>query len=67
MAWQHHGWPNERSPAGRGQRYAAWINELTTDDPIENMRSRAHQCRRLADVMHDQKMRWQLLEWANEL
>ena len=34
-------------------------------DPVENMRSRANQCRRLAAATHDEHMRWQLIEWAN--
>ena len=66
MAWQQRGSLNQLTPAQRGERYASWINDLVTDDPLENMRSRAEQCRRLADRMHDPKMKWQLLEWANE-
>jgi hypothetical protein len=34
---------------------------------IQNMRDRAVQCRRLATDTHDEKMRWQLLDWANEI
>ena len=38
-----------------------------TVDPLENMRERAAQCRRLADVTHDEKMKWQLIEWVHEI
>lgn len=38
-----------------------------TDDPLMNMRGRAEQCRRLAGITHDEKMKWQLLEWANQI
>lgn len=40
---------------------------MSSDNPLQNMQSRAEQCRRLAENMHDQKMRSQLLEWANEI
>ena len=36
-------------------------------DPLENMKNRASQCRRLAEVSHDERMRWQLLDWANDI
>lgn len=36
-------------------------------DPIARMRNRADQCRRLADETHDERMRWQLIDWANEI
>ena len=36
-------------------------------DPLQNMKARAEQCRRLAGVTHDEKMRWQLLDWANQI
>ena len=38
-----------------------------SDDPVQNMWERASQCRRLASTTHDEKMHWQLLEWANEI
>lgn len=37
------------------------------DNPIENMRARAEQCRRLSDHMHDRKMAEQLRTWAREI
>jgi len=58
---------NQLTPAQQRERYDAWIGDLIGDGPLEYMHSRAEQCRRLADRMHDQKMKWQLLEWANEL
>ena len=67
MAWQQRGSLNQLTPIQRQERYTSWINELVLDGPLDNMRSLAEQCRRLADGMHDQKMRWQLFEWANEL
>lgn len=36
-------------------------------DPLANMQQRAEQCRRLAAESHDEKMRWQLLDWANQI
>lgn len=36
-------------------------------DPLDNMKRRAEQCRRMAQITHDEKMRWQLLDWANEI
>ena len=38
-----------------------------SDDPLENMRDRAAQCRRLAAITHDEKMSYQLLDWAAEI
>ena len=40
---------------------------MAGNDPLENMRQRAAQCRRLAQSTHDEKMRWQLIEWANAI
>jgi len=37
------------------------------DDPLGNMRKRSAQCRRLASETHDERMRWQLIEWANAI
>ena len=37
------------------------------NDPLDNMQARADQCRRLAGITHDEKMKWQLLNWANEI
>lgn len=37
------------------------------EDPLENMRQRSEQCRRLSRITHDEKMKWQLLEWAHEI
>lgn len=34
---------------------------------IRNMRARSEQCRRLAGLTHDEKMKWQVLEWANDI
>jgi hypothetical protein len=36
-------------------------------EALANMTRRAEQCRRLADITHDEKMHWQLTEWANEI
>jgi len=40
---------------------------MAGSDPLENMRERSAQCRRLADFTHDEKMKWQLIEWANQI
>jgi len=40
---------------------------MVGNDPLENMRARSAQCRRLAAITHDEKMKWQLIEWANEI
>jgi hypothetical protein len=59
--------------ASSGTAAAAHRCYLTTreadgvEDPIDNMRTRAEQCRRLADITHDERMRWQLIDWANEI
>lgn len=37
------------------------------DDPLKNMRARAEQWRRLADLTHDRRMADQLREWAEEI
>ena len=37
------------------------------DDPLENMRERASQCRRLSSLTHDQAMAQQLRAWAEEI
>ena len=37
------------------------------DDPLENMQERADTCRRLAGMTHDDQMKWQLIDWANEI
>lgn len=37
------------------------------ENPIENMRARADQCRRLSDHMHDRQMAEQLRTWAAEI
>lgn len=37
------------------------------EDPIENMRARAEQCRRLSDHIHDRQMQEQLRTWAAEI
>lgn len=37
------------------------------DDPLENMRERASQCRRLSSLTHDQAMAQQLRVWAEEI
>lgn len=37
------------------------------EDPIENMRARAEQCRRLSDHIHDREMAAQLRTWAAEI
>lgn len=37
------------------------------EDPLENMRSRAAQCRRLADLTHDRAMADQLRQWATDI
>ena len=37
------------------------------NDPVERMRERAVQCRKLAAMTHDERMVWQLREWANEI
>ncbi|MFL6731896.1 MAG: hypothetical protein ACJ8EH_02960 [Sphingomicrobium sp.] len=34
------------------------------EDPLENMKARAEQCRRLADLTHDRNMAEQLRAWA---
>ena len=34
------------------------------EDPFENMKARAEQCRRLADLTHDRNMAEQLRTWA---
>lgn len=51
----------------RWQKAAAPKAMSSSDPVIENMRSRAAQCRRLANETHDERMRWQLLEWANQI
>lgn len=38
-----------------------------SEDPLNNMRQRSEQCRRLSRITHDEKMKWQLLEWAHEI
>jgi hypothetical protein len=38
-----------------------------SEDVIQNMRERAEQCRRLSAGTPDEKMRWQLLDWAAEI
>lgn len=38
-----------------------------SDDPMENMRHRAAECRRLAAITHDDRMKYQLLDWAAEI
>lgn len=43
------------------------VDGRVADDPIDNMQARANQCRRLAEATHDEHMRWQLLEWANQI
>lgn len=37
------------------------------DDTLENMRERSKHCRSLARLTHNERMRWQLLDWANEI
>ena len=37
------------------------------DNPLTTMRSRAEQCRRLAEFTQDERMKWQLIDWANEI
>ena len=37
------------------------------DDPLENMKERASQCRRLSNLTHDQAMAQQLRAWAEEI
>lgn len=37
------------------------------EDPLENMKARAEQCRRLADLTHDRNMAGQLRTWANAI
>jgi hypothetical protein len=37
------------------------------DDPLQNMRERASQCRRLSSLTHDQAMAQQLRQWAEEI
>lgn len=37
------------------------------EDPIENMRARAEQCRRLSDHIHDREMAAQLRAWAADI
>jgi hypothetical protein len=37
------------------------------NNPLENMQSRAAQCRRLADLTHDRSMADQLRQWASEI
>lgn len=37
------------------------------DDPLENMKERASQCRRLSSLTHDQAMAQQLRAWAEEI
>lgn len=37
------------------------------EDPVENMRARAEQCRRLSDHIHDREMAAQLRAWAAEI
>lgn len=36
------------------------------DDPLENMRARVEQFRRLADITHDSEMSLKLRHWAEE-
>lgn len=43
------------------------VEARVASDPLENMKARAEQCRRLTGVTHDEKMRWQLLDWANQI
>jgi|KBSMisStaDraftv2_1062788.scaffolds.fasta_scaffold4308357_2 hypothetical protein len=38
-----------------------------SDDALENMRQRSKQCRSLARLTPNEKMKWQLLDWANEI
>ena len=40
---------------------------MAGENPLENMRKRSAQCRRLASETHDERMRWQLIEWANAI
>jgi hypothetical protein len=37
------------------------------DDPLKNMKDRASQCRRLAELTHDRMMADQLRKWAQEI
>jgi hypothetical protein len=37
------------------------------DYPLQNMQQRADQCRRLAAITHDERMSYQLLDWAAEI
>ena len=37
------------------------------DDPLQNMKERASQCRRLSSLTHDQAMAQQLRAWAEEI
>lgn len=37
------------------------------DDPLENMRARVEQFRRLADLTHDSEMSLKLRHWADEI
>ena len=37
------------------------------DDPLENMKERASQCRRLSSLTHDHAMAQQLRAWAEEI
>jgi hypothetical protein len=38
-----------------------------SDDQLLTMRERADQCRLLAELAYHEKMKWQLLDWANEI
>ena len=40
---------------------------LMLDDTLENMRERSKHCRSLARLTRNERMRWQLLDWANEI
>lgn len=37
------------------------------DDPLDNMRARVEQFRRLADLTHDGEMSLKLRHWADEI
>ena len=43
------------------------IVPVVGDDPLENMKERASQCRRLSSLTHDQAMAQQLRAWAEEI
>jgi len=54
--------PLPGEPQTSGKLECAYVNE-----PLECMRERAAQCRKLAQTAHDERMVWQLKEWANEI